>query len=197
LIEQALLRDVEAVAEFQAVSVQEALAAEAILETADPVETLRRVALAEVSGEQVLRPDVDHMLDLLFESAAPDLRTRLREIDELRWARTQPATIDEAEAEETLRYIWTFFNDARIWVDSDRGRELRDARSAVERLAASFPGAIAAMREELVDASGSDEETMRGNAVFFLEQVEDDPDRVDWLRSRLTDDNQVVRRWAA
>jgi len=197
LIEQALLRDVETIAEFQAVSVQEALAAEAILETADPVETLRRVALVEVSGEHVFRPDIDHTLDLLFESADPDLRARFREIDELRWARTQPATITEAEAEETLRFIWAFFNGALIWVDSDRGRELRDARAAVERLAASFPGAIRAMREQLVEASRSDEETMRGNAVFFLEQVEDDPDRADWLRPRLTDVNQVVRRWAA
>jgi hypothetical protein len=197
LIEQALLRDVAGVAEFQAVSVQEALAAEAILETADPIETLRRTALAEVSGEQVLRPDIDHTLDLLFESAAPELRTRLREIEELRWARTQPATITEAEAEETLRFIWAFFTDARIWVDTDRGRELRDARAAVERLAASFPQAIAAMREQLIEVSRSDEETTRGNAVFFLEQVEDDPDRAEWLRPRLTDDNQVVRRWAA
>lgn len=197
LIEQALLRDVEAVAEFQAVSVQEALAAEALLETSDPVATLRRCALVEISGEQVLRPDIDHTLDLLFESAPPELRRQLREIDQLRWARTQPATISEAEAEETIRFIWAFFNDARIWVDSDRGRELRDARAAVERLAAQFPRAIAAMQEQLVEASRSDEETTRGNAVFFLEQIEGDPNRANWLQPRLTDDNQVVRRWAA
>ena len=197
LIQQSLLRDVEGIAEFQAVSVQEALAAEAILETTDPVETLRRVALVEVAGQQVLRPDIDHTLDLLFESAPAELRARLREIDELRWARTQPTTVSDAEAEETLRFIWSFFTDLRIWVDSDRGRELRDARAAVERLAKTHPAGIGAMRDELGAALRSDEETTRGNAVFFLDQLENDPERADWLRPRLADNNQVVRRWAA
>ena len=76
LVQQALFRDVDGVAAFQAVSVQEALAAEAILETTDPIETLRRVATVEVAGQEVLRPDIDHTLDLLWNigEATPEGR---------------------------------------------------------------------------------------------------------------------------
>lgn len=197
LIQQALLRDLPDVAQFQAVSVQEALAAEALLETDDPVATVRAIASAEVAGESVLRRDIDHALDLLFESAPADVRAQLRELDALRWARTQPMSITAAEAEETLRFVWRHFTDLKIWIDSDRTRELCDARAAVERLGANFPDALAAMRPELLEALGDQEPTARGNAIFFLAELEDDDERPGWLRPRLIDDNTVVQRWAA
>jgi hypothetical protein len=197
LIEQALLRDLPDVAQFQAVSVQEALAAEALLETSDPLSAVRTVAVVEVGGEAVLRRDVDHTLDLMFESASAEVRAGLRDLDPLRWARTQPASIAGAEAEETLRFLWRYFTDRNIWIDSDRTRELRDARAAVERLAEAFPEAAIAMRQELLDALTDQEPTTRGNAVFFLDQLSDDDERPGWLLPLLADENTVVRRWTA
>ena len=93
LVEGALLQDVPDAVALQTNTIQEALAAEALLATTEPLATLRDAAVAELLGEEVFGADLDHMLDLFFEDASGDLRAALRELDELRWARTQRANV--------------------------------------------------------------------------------------------------------
>jgi hypothetical protein len=82
-------------------------------------------------------------------------------------------------------------------MSSDRSRELRDARAAIERLALAHSAAATEMRPALIAATTDDEPTTRGNAIFFLQQLGPDEETADWLRPRLRDENDVVRRWAA
>jgi hypothetical protein len=161
LVELALLKDLPDRVAFQTVTIQEGLAAEALLATADPLASLHEIAVADVAGEPVIRSGIDHALDLLFESVPEELRPNLRELDELRWARTQSRAIGIDEARETLTVIWEHFAERRNWIDSDRQRELRDARSTVERIAARHPKLIDEMRPRLLEALGSDEETIK------------------------------------
>lgn len=197
LVEQALLKDLPDRVAFQTVTIQEGLAAEALLATADPLASLHQVAVAEVAGERVIRSGIDHALDLFFESAAAELRPSLRELDELRWARTQSGAIGIEEARETLTVIWEHFAERRNWIDSDRQRELRDARSTVERIAGRRPELIEEMRPGLLEALRSDEETVRGNAIFYLAQAPFDDATREALRQLLGDQVSVVRRFAA
>jgi hypothetical protein len=197
LVERALLRDLPDVAAFQTVTIQEGLAAEGLHRTDDPVRTLREVAVAEVGGQDVLRGDLDHALDLFFEAAPPELRPALRALDELRWARTQRVDITSDEALETLEFLWGHFVTRRNWIDSDRSRELRDARAAIERLTSAHTAAAAEMRPTLIGATADDERTTRGNAIFFLQQLGRDDETAEWLLPRLRDQDDVVRRWAA
>jgi hypothetical protein len=187
LVERALLRDLPDVAAFQTVTIQEGLAAEGLHRTDDPVRTLREVAVAEVGGQDVLRGDLDHALDLFFEAAPAELRPALRALDELRWARTQRVDITNDEARETLEFLWGHFVARRNWIDSDRSRELRDARAAIERLASAHSAAAAEMRPTLIAETTDAEPTGRGNAIFFLQQLGPDEETADWLRPRLRD----------
>jgi HEAT repeats len=82
-------------------------------------------------------------------------------------------------------------------MSSDRSRELRDARAAIERLALAHSAAATEMRPALIAATTDAEPTTRGNAIFFLQQLGPDEEPADWLRPRLRDENDVVRRWAA
>lgn len=197
LIEQALLKDLPDRVAFQTVTIQEGLAAEALLSTRDPLASLYELAVAEVAGEQIIRVGIDHALDLLFESFPKELRPALRELDPLRWARTQTGTIEVDEARETLRFIWEHFAERRNWIDSDRQRELRDARSTVERLTLRYPELIEEIRSKLLEALDSTEETARGNALFYLGQAPFDAATAERVGQRLLDPNSVVRRFAA
>jgi HEAT repeat protein len=197
LIEHSLLKDMPDRIAFQTVTIQEGLAAEALLATGDPLHSLHEVAVAEIGGEQVLRGGMDHALDLFFESANVDLRPSLRELDEMRWARTQIAIIPADEARETLQVIWKHYAERRNWIDSDRQRELRDARSTVERITANHPALIDEMRPTLLDALRSKEDTIRGNAIFYLGQAPFDDATKTALLPLLRDPNSVVRRFAA
>ncbi len=186
LVEQALLKDLPDRVAFQTVTIQEGLAAEALLATTDPLASLHDLAVG-----------IDHALDLFFESVPDELRESLRELDELRWARTQGGAVGIDEARETLSVIWQHFAERRNWIDSDRQRELRDARSTVERMAAHHPALIDEMRTTLLEALGSHEETMRGNAIFYLAQAPFDDATREAMRRLLGDPNSVVRRFAA
>lgn len=197
LVEQALLKDLPDRVAFQTVTIQEGLAAEALLTMPDPLAAFHEVAVAEVAGELVIRSGIDHAVDLFFENAPETLREELRKLDELRWARTQSTGISTDEARETLDVIWRHFGERRNWIDSDRERELRDARAAVERIAGLHPELIDEMRQSLLDALQSGEETVRGNAVFYLAQAPFDDKTRDALRPLLRDTNPVVRRFVA
>jgi hypothetical protein len=197
LVLGALLKDQPDIAAFQTVTIQEGLAAEALLATDDPVATLRNVAVAEIAGRSALRSDIDHLLDLFFESADGDARAQLRALDEFRWARTQGIEIEESEALETLRSLWNHFIERRIWVERRGERQIRGAGAAIRRLAAAFPSAAEALRPEVVAATTAEESTARGDGLAFLQEFPPNIANVEIIRSRLQDEESVVRRAAA
>ena len=134
LVERALLQDIPAVAALQTNAVQEALAADGLLHTRDPVEALKEATVTTLAGRPCSVPDLDHMIDLFYEGAPAELRDALRELDELRWARTTRADAPTAKLEQALDALWELYVERRVWLDTNQGREVRDARSAVARL---------------------------------------------------------------
>jgi hypothetical protein len=119
---------------LQTNAVQEALAADAVLSMNDPLQALKDSCTTTLAGEAVFRDDLDHMIDLFYEGAPSELRPALRELDPLRWARTARADAPGAELEEALDALWELYLERRLWLDTNQRREVRDARSAVERL---------------------------------------------------------------
>lgn len=87
-------------------TVQEALAADAVLPSSDVTRLVVAIAAAEVDGVVCLRSDIAQWLDLVWENAAPAQRTALRGLDEHRWLRTVPVTHSASEAVEALEAIW-------------------------------------------------------------------------------------------
>lgn len=198
MIERALLQDRDGIVAFPSRVMQEALCADALLSTDDPARTVEEVAAAYVAGELVIRGDLDHVLDLMWESADPAVRRRLRELDELRFARTQRPDV-AGSAEEALDILWDWFERRRLWLTNDyNSRELRGAETAVERLLAADPERAERRRSALVDATRSASMTTRGNAVAWLTFLPrtDPGETLSWLLDRFGDENPVVRRHA-
>ena len=197
LVERALLQDIPDVAALPSNAVQEALAADALLHTTDPVEALREATTTTLAGQEVFRADLDHMIDLFYEGAPAELRPSLRDLDELRWARTTRADAPEPELEDALDALWDIYLARRVWLDTNQGREVRDARSAVQRLVRALPEVGQERRQRWVEATRSSEPTERGNAVYFLRQLGFDENTRVWLEPLVRDENSVVRRQAA
>jgi hypothetical protein len=198
LVERALLQDIPDVAALQTNAVQEALAADALLSMNDPLQALKDSSATTLAGEAVFRDDLDHMIDLFYEGAPSELRPALRELDPLRWARTARADAPDAELEEALDALWDLYVERRVWLDTNQGREVRDARSAVERLIRALGEVGADRRARWIDAATSaTEPTTRANASFFLRQLGVEDSTQEWLEPLLTDTNSVVRRHAA
>jgi hypothetical protein len=198
MVERALLQDREGVVEFPSRVMQEALCAAALLSTDDPVSAIREVAAATVAGEPVLRGDMDHVLDLVWESGTPPLPERLAELDEMRFARTQTPG-DPGTAQQALDILWDWFERRRLWLTDDyNSRQLRGSQTAVERLLRRDPERAEERRPELVDAARSGVMTTRGNAVTWLGYLPgvDPEEMMAWLSDCLKDENSVVRRHA-
>jgi HEAT repeats len=182
---------------LQTNAVQEALAADALLSMHDPLQALKDSGATTLAGEAVFRDDLDHMIDLFYEGAPSELRPALRELDPLRWARTARADAPGAELEEALDALWELYLERRVWLDTNQGREVRDARSAVERLIRALGDVGADRRARWIDATTATEPTTRANASFFLRQLGVEDSTQEWLEPLLTDTNSVVRRHAA
>jgi SIR2-like domain/HEAT repeats len=197
LVERALLQDIPDVAALQTNAVQETLAADALLSMDDPLQALKDSCATTLAGVAVFRDDLDHMIDLFYEGAPSELRPALRELDPLRWARTARADAPGAEIEEALDALWELYLERRVWLDTNQGREVRDARSAVERLIRALGDVGADRRARWIDATTATEPTARANASFFLRQLGVDDSTQEWLEPLLTDPNSVVRRHAA
>jgi hypothetical protein len=196
LVERALLQDIPNVAALQTNAVQEALAADALLNMHDPVEALKEAAVTTLAGRPVFRADLDHMIDLFYEGAPSEIRPALRDLDSLRWARTVRADAPLEEREAALDELWDVYIERRVWLDTNQGREVRDARSAVRRLIASLGDVGETRRTCWKDALRSAEPTTRANATFFLSQLGFDEETTGWLQPLIGDDNPVVRRHA-
>jgi hypothetical protein len=196
LVQAALLVDVPDRAEFPERTVQEALCAEALLGCEDVVAAVRAVAVGDLAGGEALRGDIDHCLDQVWANAADAQRAALRELDELRWARTIRPDCSPAGAEEALGVIWDWHRERRVWMNWAAQGELRGAQDAVTLLAESHPDVIRQRRDELIGATRSDQPTTRGNAMAILAELGRDEGTVEWLLPLLEDNNDVVRRQA-
>jgi SIR2-like domain len=197
LIEAALLRDSPDEVAFPEQTVQEALCAGAMLACHDVAAALHETALAKLDGEQVLRGDIEHTLDLVWENADAQQRATLRELDPLRWARTIRADLGEDEARDALDVLWRWHLHRRVWMETAREGQLRGAREAIELILDKHASAVAERRDELIAATSHKEATLRGNAIEVLAGLGRDDQTADWLLPRLNDGNGVVRRFAA
>lgn len=199
LVERALLADQPGLLAFPSRLMQEALCADAILAARDPASVIRELAMEPLAGAFEARSDMEHVLDLIWESAPAPLRGELRALDELRWARTQDPSERDAR-EQALDVLWAWFERRRLWLSDDHGsRQLRGAQRAVERLLRAAPDAAEARRAALVAATRGPLATTRGNAVAWLTCLpEESPAHaMRWLPERLDDANAVVRRLTA
>jgi len=196
LVERALLQDLPNVAALQTNAVQEALAADALLNMDDPIEALEEAAVTTLAGHAVFRADLDHMIDLFYEGAPSEIRPALRDLDRLRWTRTARADAPAEERETALDELWDVYVERRVWLDTNQGREVRDARSAVRRLVASLDNVGEVRWLRWRDALQSPEPTTRANATFSLSQLGFDEETAAWLEPLLRDGNPVVRRHA-
>lgn len=196
LIQAALLQDLPDRARFSAQVSQEALCAEAILRSADPLAALRRFAMAEIGGEPTFRDDIEHTLDLVYEGADASLRKDLREIDELRWARTQTEMDPEAVA-EAIRVIWHWHRERRLWIPYRGDNQLRGPGEALKALHQMAPEILESHRAELRLECRDEERTIRGNAIEMLTMLPADAETEPLLRDLIADTDDVVRRAAA
>lgn len=197
LIRSALLQDIPDQASFSAHVSQEVLCAEAMLRSSDPLATLREAAIAEVNGLPELRDDMDHTLDLFFEGAGLQLREQLRELDPLRWARTQTPSADDVRVVEAIETIWSWHREKRLWIQVRGEGLLRGPGEALKLLNAGAPGYLESKRAQLLEECGSPERTIRGNAVEILTLLTEDADTEATLSRLLGDEDDVVRRHVA
>lgn len=195
LVRASLLIELPDRAAFPRRTLQEALCAHAVLATEDALESVSRVAVAEVAGELHFRSDMEFTLDLVFESATRESRDRLREIDQQRWALTVIARGTMADAEEALDLL---IEDAerRGHSVSMFAAGLRSPLQAVRLIARSWPELVSARRERLLQAIGAAEAHSRFNALWILAAQESDEDP-SWLPPMIEDEERRVAQLAA
>lgn len=196
LVQAALLQDLPDRARFSAQISQEALCADAILASEDPLAAFEAVAIARVDGRAVLRDDIEHTLDLVFEGAPDELRERLREFDELRWARTQGGDSPTAIA-SAIDVIRSWHHELRLWIPYRGDNQLRGPGEAIKALHHAAPEVLEARRTELEKECRDEERTVRGNAIELLTLIPPDAETEPILRVLLADPDEVVRRHAA
>lgn len=196
LVQVALLRDLPDRARFTAQVSQEALCADAILASADPLAALARLTMAQVDGRLVFRDDIEHTLDLVFEGAPGDLRAQLREFDELRWARTQRGG-DPQEVAEAIKVLRDWHRQRRLWIPYRGDNQLRGPGEAVKALHRAAPEVLSSMRTEIESDCRAMERTARGNAVELLTLLPVGEQTESILGALLADPDDVVRRHAA
>jgi SIR2-like domain/HEAT repeats len=196
LVQAALLQDLPDRARFSAQVSQEALCAKAILNSSDAVAVLREIAMAEVDGRDVFREDIEHTLDLVFEGASEELRAQLRQLDKLRWARTQGPG-DPAAVAEALEVIRAWHRRRRLWIPYRGDNQLRGPGEALKALHRAAPEALEERRAELNAECRDGERTIRGNAIEMLTLLPADEDTEPILRELVADPDAVVRRHAA
>ena len=196
LVQAALLQDLPDRARFSVQVSQEALCAEAILDSSDPVAVLREVTMADIDGRSVFREDIEHTLDLAFEGASEELRAQLRQLDELRWSRTQGPG-DPVAVAEALKAIWDWHRRKRLWIPYRGDNQLRGPGEALKALHRAAPEALESCRVELNAECRHGERTIRGNAIEMLTLLPADKDTEPILRELVADPDAVVRRHAA
>jgi hypothetical protein len=196
LVQAALLQDLPDRARFSAQISQEALCADTILRSEDPLAVLRKVAMAEVDGCLVFRDDIEHTIDLVFEGAPAALRTPLRELDELRWARTQRSEDAKAVA-EAIDVIWGWHRKKRLWIRYRGDNQLRGPGEALRALHRAAPEVLESRRATLNAECRHEEPTIRSNALEILTLLPADEGTESILRELLADPDGVVRTRAA
>ena len=195
LVRASLLIELPDRAAFPRRTLQEALCAHAVLATENALESVARVAVAEVAGERHLRSDMEFTLDLVFESASRESRDRLREIDEQRWALTVIARGTRDDAEEALDIL---IEDAerRCRAVSVFAAGLRSPLQAVRLIARSWPELVSARRERLLQMIQAAEAHSRFNGLWILAAQESDEDP-SWLPPMIEDEERRIAQLAA
>ena len=203
LVRATLLADLPGVAAFARRTLQEVLCAWAILRSPRPAQTVQQVATAEVAGERHPRTDMAFTLDLIFESADRGLRAELREIDEMRWARTVVANGTLADARVALDLLIEQHDRHQVafllWSDG-----LRSSRGAVTEIVDRWPQLVDERLPETTADLSSPSAHLRHNALWLLRarsQAAGGDEATSILKSRLPtiigDDDEAVANLAA
>lgn len=195
LITRALLAEGGGVVRFPANVVQEARAARFLLEAADGFQILEEHVIMSVSEERGIRPSWVHTIDLVLTAAPKEWRDRISVVDRAAAVRAIPADAPLDVRTDALQWMWTWYQEAAIWLPRDRRGELLDDRDAISRLALN--GVDGSFRDLVRDATASDSEIDRGNAIYVLGAIRDVDGAMASIPNLVTDENSVVRRHAA
>jgi hypothetical protein len=197
LIRSTLLAELPDVASFQRRTFQEALCAEAVLGHPDVAGFLQEIAEGETAGERDLRSDIEFTIDLIFENADCDQRAALRQLDQLRWARTVVSRGSETDADEAFDVIWSSVSDPPSTLSAMADQSVRSIHRAVAAIGRKWPSVIERRRDALIEQSRDGVADRRYNAIVALGVVRpgDDED-VGWMLERVADANEGVARIA-
>lgn len=175
-------------ASFALRTVQEVLAANEALRSRDLVRLIELVALTDIDGEPSLRDDIAQWLDLIWESATPGQRLRLRVLDEHRWFRTIPIVHDEDEAEGALEAIWQAHLDGELAFDISEG-VTRGIAQTMDRVRRAHPGIFRAFDARLHAAATDRRPHIRATAMHFCPYF----DGRRLVLDGLIDEDEIVR----
>ena len=190
LVQASLLAELPGRASFARRTMQEALCAWAILRTSEPAEALRRVAVAEVLGEQHLRDDMDFTIDLVFETASRDVRRQLLDLDEQRWARTVLGNGTVEDGREALRRLLEHHERRSVRLGSFV-QGLRSPRQAAVSIASRWPILVDERRSELLLTLTQEPAYRRFNALSLLSATQANDADV-WLPALIGDPAEDV-----
>jgi len=197
LVRASLLADVPDIAAFPRKTLAEGLCARAILDTDDPVSTVRRIAVADVGGAPRLRDDMEFVLDLVFEHADAGTRHALRTLDEQRWARTVVTGGDLAEAREALTTLTDWHAERYLPFGAIGEGGLRTAAGAVRAMIQRWPELVEERRASVErDARAAHLATCE-RALAALGAMPRDSRTSTWLLPCLDDHRPRVARPAA
>lgn len=198
LVDATLLADIPDIVAFPLKTLQEGLCADAILKAGDPVAALRHFASVDVAGVERLREDIELTIDLVFEHAERPTRVELREIDELRWARTVLTRGTIEDAREALAVLHDLHVRRGVAYGLFGDGALRSSRMTVAGIAKRWPGLIEERRVQLEGQTRSTSTAERMRALQTLGGLAADTATDGWLLPRLKDgDPQVAAQAAA
>lgn len=196
LIDVTLLADVPGATAFPARTLQEGLAADAILGARDVASTVTSAAVGEVVGTR-LRDDMELTLDLVFEHADASSRSALRAIDPLRWARTVHTRGTEEQARTAFDVLWTWHLERRMSFALGGESGLRTSRQAVAEIVRRWPQLVEERRAGLEHELLSEHSSARLRALTVLASLPRDNRTSSWLLPLLSDDAPRVAELAA
>lgn len=190
-----LLRELPGRAAFPQRTLQQALSAQAILDTGDPAGTLLRVAVGHVAGEAHFRSDIELTLDLVFESADREQRTELRKVDEPRWASTVVSRGTPEDAREALAVLYDAANQSG-YSFGVFNEGLRSERGAVRAIVRRWPELVHERHEDLLAELDQPDVYRRYNALWLLIYSPGEyPEQ--WLGPLINDSDRSISELAA
>lgn len=188
LVDASLLADSPGRTAFPTKTLQQGLCADTIANAPDVAAAVAAVAAACIGGRDRLRDDIEFTLDLVFEHADRNARQSLRQLDELRWARTVHTRGSATDAEQAFDLLLDWHARRGLPLASIRESGLRTTQQALATIAHRWPEVVAARRDELERDLESDQEATRSRALDVLGDLPKDDRVATWLLPRLNDD---------